>query len=147
MNVFFCEENKTIRCKVAFYWRTPNLPIWYWLSNELYPKTIRRVDLLSSDRIRFNLTSHLWCNGQPMDMIFFVGVIILAASWTIYGSKILLIFFTPAVFFRCSDKCKILIHFFIDSHCALNQLDFNFYHRSFLCEFLLQFLRSETKIW
>ena len=43
---------------------------------------------------------------------FFAGIIILAASWTICGSKQLSIntFFllTPTVFFRCSDKCKTL---------------------------------------
>ena len=85
----FFAKNKIIRCAIAFYRQSPRLPIWCGLSNEQYAKIIRRAGFLSSERIRVNLTYHLRCNGTVYGYAFFAGIIILAASWAIYGGKIL----------------------------------------------------------
>lgn len=70
LTLSYCFFARTIPRAILFYQKSPRLPIWCWLSNGLYVKTIRIADLPSSKRASVNLTSNLRCNGTAMDMHF-----------------------------------------------------------------------------
>ena len=47
---FFLRKNKTIRSGIAFHRKSPISPIWCWLLNDLYAKTIKRAEFPSSEK-------------------------------------------------------------------------------------------------